>query len=78
MLGLAFCGLGDALLAIVFEIGMLAFAVGHICYTLAFGLEPKAKILGCAFYAMAIARKYCHVRNSVGCSNRNIHTGTYT
>ncbi|KAK9696326.1 YhhN family [Popillia japonica] len=48
ILGLIFCGAGDAILVWhhLFELGVLAFAIGHICYMIAFGFEPLAWRLG--------------------------------
>lgn len=39
--GLVACVIGDALLTFnLFEVGMLSFGVGHVCYSLAFGWRP--------------------------------------
>lgn len=52
LLGLTFCCIGDAFLPWpgYFEIGMLAFAIGHICYILAFGFKPVKLFLGLNLY----------------------------
>lgn len=45
-LGLVFCGIGDILLVwpSLSVLGIVAFAIGHICYIFAFGFEPRAWI----------------------------------
>ncbi|XP_008191792.1 radial spoke head 14 homolog [Tribolium castaneum] len=56
LVGLIFCCLGDAFLIWpgYFEAGMLAFAIGHINYILAFGFKPLNLTLGACLYAISV------------------------
>ncbi|KAL5285370.1 TMEM86A family protein [Megaselia abdita] len=54
-LGLVFSFIGDALLNIdLIPQGMAAFGLTHICYILAFGLEPLKLHLSVIYYALGI------------------------
>ncbi|CAH1159772.1 unnamed protein product [Phaedon cochleariae] len=52
--GLVFCCAGDALLIWnqYFDLGMLAFIIGHIQYVLAFGFKPLNLPLGLVLYSL--------------------------
>ncbi|CRK91658.1 CLUMA_CG005308, isoform A, partial [Clunio marinus] len=56
LLGLIFSCAGDALLdyqkGILFQYGMLAFAVAQICYVAAFGWQPFRLLIGVIFYGL--------------------------
>ncbi|KAJ3659139.1 hypothetical protein Zmor_010844 [Zophobas morio] len=56
LVGLIFCCFGDAFLIWpgYFEMGMLAFAIGHINYILAFGFKPLNLTLGVGLYALTV------------------------
>ncbi|KAG5885908.1 hypothetical protein JTB14_012155 [Gonioctena quinquepunctata] len=55
--GLIFCCIGDAFLIWnqYFDLGMLAFIIGHIQYVLAFGFKPLNLKLGLALYSLGAA-----------------------
>ncbi|KAK9870796.1 hypothetical protein WA026_009757 [Henosepilachna vigintioctopunctata] len=56
VIGLAFCCVGDALLAWpgYFETGIIAFGIGHFSYILAFGFEPINVSMGIAILGLCV------------------------
>ncbi|KAL3267300.1 hypothetical protein HHI36_011431 [Cryptolaemus montrouzieri] len=56
LIGLVFCCFGDAFLVwpSYFEVGMMAFALGHMNYILAFGFEPLNLSIGMALLALNV------------------------
>lgn len=63
LVGLIFCCLGDAFLIWpgYFEVGMLAFAIGHINYILAFGFKPLNLSLGLCLYGVSVLGMYINL-----------------
>lgn len=59
LIGLIFCCIGDACLVFseYFEIGMIAFGIGHIYYILAFGFKPLNLPLGIFLHVLNAAGK---------------------
>lgn len=57
--GLIFCCIGDALLIWnqYFDLGMVAFIIGHINYVLAFGFKPLNLPLGLILYFLGTMGK---------------------
>lgn len=55
--GLLFCCVGDAFLLWpeYFELGMIAFALGHVNYIMAFGFKPTNLPLGICLYLTDLA-----------------------